>query len=88
VAAYVGCIAMVTSNAMAVIMDGFPHMAGTAASMAGTIRFGVGAVVGSLLSLVAAKSAWPMVTSMVLCTLISLLFYLHATRLAKAAKAA
>jgi len=56
--------------------------------MAGTIRFGVGAVVGSLLSLVAAKSAWPMVTSMVLCTLISLLFYLHATRLAKAAKAA
>jgi DHA1 family bicyclomycin/chloramphenicol resistance-like MFS transporter len=28
---------------MAVILDEFPHMAGTASSLAGTLRFGVGA---------------------------------------------
>ena len=28
VAAFVGCVSMVSSNAMAVILDEFPHMAG------------------------------------------------------------
>ena len=36
VAAFVGCVSMVSSNAMAVILDEFPHMAGTASSLAGT----------------------------------------------------
>ncbi len=60
VAAYVGCIAMITSNAMAVILDDFPHMAGTASSLAGTLRFGIGAVVGTLLSMLrrAAPGQW------------------------------
>ncbi|STV47914.1 MFS family multidrug transport protein [Klebsiella pneumoniae] len=35
VAAFVGCVSMVSSNAMAVILDEFPHMAGTASSLAG-----------------------------------------------------
>jgi hypothetical protein len=39
VAAFVGCVSMVSSNAMAVILDEFPHMAGTASSLAGTFRF-------------------------------------------------
>ena len=38
VAAFVGCVSMVSSNAMAVILDEFPHMAGTASSLAGTFR--------------------------------------------------
>lgn len=80
VAGYVGCIAMVTSNAMAVIMDDFPHMAGTAASLAGTIRFGTGALVGSLLSLFTARSAWPMVGSMAFCIITAVLLYLYASR--------
>ena len=42
VAMYVGGIAMITSNAMAVILEDYPHMAGTVSSLAGTIRFGVG----------------------------------------------
>jgi DHA1 family bicyclomycin/chloramphenicol resistance-like MFS transporter len=50
VAAFVGCVSMVSSNAMAVILDEFPHMAGTASSLAGTFRFGIGAIVGALLS--------------------------------------
>ncbi|VTP72348.1 Sulfonamide resistance protein [Leclercia adecarboxylata] len=36
IAAFVGCISIVSSNAMAVILDEFPHMAGTASSLAGT----------------------------------------------------
>jgi DHA1 family bicyclomycin/chloramphenicol resistance-like MFS transporter len=35
VAAFVGCVSMVSSNAMAVILDEFPHMAGTASSWRG-----------------------------------------------------
>jgi DHA1 family bicyclomycin/chloramphenicol resistance-like MFS transporter len=39
-------------NAMAVIiLDEFPHMAGTASSLAGTFRFGIGAIIGALLSM-------------------------------------
>ena len=35
VAAFVGCVSMISSNAMAVILDEFPHMAGTASSRRG-----------------------------------------------------
>lgn len=80
VAIYVGCIAMVMSNAMAVILDDFPHMAGTASSLAGTLRFGMGALVGSLLSLVSFTSAWPMIASMSLCSAAAFLLYGYAVR--------
>jgi len=80
VAVFVGCVAMVTSNGMAVILDDFPHMAGTASSLAGTLRFGVGAIVGALLSLASFNSAWPMVLSMAFCTLSSMLCYCYASR--------
>ncbi|WP_145599086.1 Bcr/CflA family multidrug efflux MFS transporter, partial [Yersinia alsatica] len=80
VAAYVGCIAMITSNAMAVILDDFPHMAGTASSLAGTLRFGIGAIVGTLLSMAPSRSAWPMVSSMAFCIIVAMLLYLYASR--------
>jgi DHA1 family bicyclomycin/chloramphenicol resistance-like MFS transporter len=63
VAAFVGCVSLVSSNAMAVILDEFPHMAGTASSLAGTFRFGIGAIVGALLSMSTFNSAWPMIWS-------------------------
>jgi len=85
---YVGCIALVTSNAMAVIMDDFPHMAGTAASLAGTIRFGTGAAVGSLLALFPAQSAWPMVGSMAFCIFVSVALYIYARRPTKSEQTA
>ena len=59
VAAFVGCVSMISSNAMAVILDEFPHMAGTASSLAGTFRFGIGAIVGALLSMATFTTAWP-----------------------------
>ncbi|AKH64771.1 MULTISPECIES: Bcr/CflA family multidrug efflux MFS transporter [Photorhabdus] len=80
VAAYVCGIAMITSNVMAVVLDGYPHMAGTVSSLAGTIRFGISALVGVLLAMLPARSAWPMVGSMVLCVILAVLFVIYAKR--------
>ncbi|MGK9172170.1 Bcr/CflA family multidrug efflux MFS transporter [Yokenella regensburgei] len=85
VAAFIGCVSLVSSNAMAVILDEFPHMAGTASSLAGTFRFGIGAIVGALLSLSTFTSAWPMIGSISLCATCSILFYLYASRGKKSA---
>lgn len=73
VAAFVGCVSMVSSNAMAVILDEFPHMAGTASSLAGTFRFGIGAIVGALLSMATFNTAWPMLWAMAFCATSSIL---------------
>jgi len=80
VATFVGCVSLVSSNAMAVILDEFPHMAGTASSLAGTFRFGIGAIVGALLSMSTFNSAWPMIWSITFCATSSVLFYLYASR--------
>lgn len=74
VAAFVGCVSMVSSNAMAVILDEFPHMAGTASSLAGTFRFGIGAIIGALLSMATFTTAWPMLISIAFCASSSILF--------------
>ncbi|RAY99272.1 Bcr/CflA family drug resistance efflux transporter [Enterobacter cloacae] len=84
VAAFVGCVSMVSSNAMAVILDEFPHMAGTASSLAGTFRFGIGAIVGALLSMATFTTAWPMLWAMAFCATSSIFFYLYASRPRKA----
>ncbi|WP_330982498.1 MULTISPECIES: Bcr/CflA family multidrug efflux MFS transporter [Enterobacterales] len=80
VAAFVGCVSMVSSNAMAVILDEFPHMAGTASSLAGTFRFGIGALVAALLSMATFTTAWPMLISIAFCATSSVLFYFYASR--------
>ncbi|WP_343553743.1 Bcr/CflA family multidrug efflux MFS transporter [Pantoea sp.] len=80
VAMFIGCVSTVSSNAMAVILDEFPHMAGTASSLAGTLRFGVGALVGALMSLVSINSAWPMVATIALCATISVVLFNYASR--------
>ncbi len=80
VAGYMGTISMISSNAMAVVLEDFPHMAGTAASLAGTLRFGVGAIVGGLLAMVTSASAWPMISSMAFCVIAAVFFYWYAMR--------
>lgn len=75
ISVFVGMLSVIGSNAMASILDRFPQVAGTANSLAGTIRFGTGAIVGFLISLVPITSAVPMLVSMFLCTLISVLSY-------------
>ncbi|WP_368541815.1 Bcr/CflA family multidrug efflux MFS transporter [Enterobacter soli] len=86
VAAFVGCVSMISSNAMAVILDEFPHMAGTASSLAGTFRFGIGAIVGALLSMATFNTAWPMLWAIAFCATSSILFYLYASRPRKTAR--
>ncbi|MFQ6454014.1 Bcr/CflA family multidrug efflux MFS transporter [Klebsiella pneumoniae] len=86
VAAFVGCVSMVSSNAMAVILDEFPHMAGTASSLAGTFRFGIGAIIGALLSMATFTTAWPMLISIAFCATCSIFFSLYASRRRKIAR--
>lgn len=78
VACYVGNIAMITSNAMAVILDDYPHMAGTASSLAGVLRFGIGAGVGAVVASFDMTTVWPMVGAMALCILIAASLVLYA----------
>ncbi|MDO6405175.1 MULTISPECIES: Bcr/CflA family multidrug efflux MFS transporter [Pantoea] len=80
VAMFIGCVSTVSSNAMAVVLDEFPHMAGTASSLAGTLRFGVGALVGALLSMINVSSAWPMVATIALCATVSIALFSYASR--------
>lgn len=80
VACYIGCISMVMSNSMAVVLDEFPHMAGATSSLAGTIRFGISALVGLLLAQINAHSAWPMIISMFMCLAVALVLFLYASR--------
>ena len=80
VAAFIGCVSMVASNAMAVILDEFPHIAGTVSSLAGTLRFGIGAITGALLSLFTFTSAWPMAGMIAGCATLSVLLFWYASR--------
>ena len=50
VAFFVGQNPLISSNATASILEKFPTMAGTANSLMGSVRFGVGAVMGSLVA--------------------------------------
>ncbi|MCC8373479.1 MULTISPECIES: Bcr/CflA family multidrug efflux MFS transporter [Photorhabdus] len=80
VAAYVCGIAMITSNVMAVVLDDYPHMAGTVSSLAGTVRFGISALVSILLAMLPARNAWPMVGSMVLSVILAVLLIIYAKK--------
>lgn len=82
VACYVGNIAMIISNAMAVILDDYPHMAGTASSLAGVLRFGIGAGVGAVVASFDMTTVWPMVGAMALCILVAASLVLYARRFA------
>lgn len=72
---FIGMNSTIGANASALILEKFPRTAGTANSVLGTLRFGGGAVVGSLLALVPVTSAIPMLATMILCITIAVLGY-------------
>ena len=72
---YVGMLSTVGSNATAAVLDKFPQMAGTANAVAGTMRFGIGSLVGALLSQIAVISAKPMLYAMALCVVLAAIIY-------------
>ncbi len=72
---FVGTISTIGSNSMALLLSGYPTMAGTASSLAGTLRFGTGSVIGAVVAVMPSDSAAPMIFVMSLCALLSALFY-------------
>lgn len=72
---YIGTISMVGSNTMACVLSSYPDLAGTASSLAGTMRFGIGTLVGGIISMSHMHSAWPLAISMALCSVLSVVFY-------------
>lgn len=75
---YLGMNGLIFGNAMAGFMAFFPSMAGTASAFAGALRFGLGALAGSIVSLLHDGSAMPMLIGMGLCGLLALGIYLLA----------
>lgn len=62
--AYLGVNALVIGNAMAGFMSDFPDLAGAASAFSGSVRFGFGALSGSLVSLMHDGSATPLLVGM------------------------
>ena len=79
VAFFVGQNPLISSNATASILEKFPTMAGTANSLMGSVRFGVGAVMGSLVASFKMETAAPMLYTMTACVVISVLSYYFLT---------
>ena len=87
IAGYIGCMSTIGGNSMAIILDFYPHIAGTASSLAGTIRFAVAGAVGISLSFLVSNlttvttvsdnsSEWLMTGSMVLCNFLAMGLFL------------
>lgn len=72
---YIGAMGLVVGNAMAGFMSEFPRLAGTASAFAGALRFGLGALIGSLVSLAQTHSAAPLLLGMAGCGLGALWVY-------------
>ncbi|MDP2570754.1 Bcr/CflA family multidrug efflux MFS transporter [Vibrio penaeicida] len=72
---FVGTIATIGSNSMALLLSGYPNMAGTASSLAGTLRFGMGSLMGALVAFMPSNTQVPMIMMMTLCAVLSALFY-------------
>ncbi len=72
---YVGTISVIGSNAMAIVLSVYPQQAGTASSIAGTLRFAIATVVGLIVASVHQDSAWPMCIAIALCSVLSSISY-------------
>lgn len=72
---YIGMAGLVLGNAMAGFMAFFPSMAGTASAFNGAVRFGLGALAGSAVSLLHDGSALPLLVGMGVCGLLAVSLY-------------
>jgi len=72
---FIGHISLVGANAMTGLMGHFPLSAGTASALAGTLRFGIGALVGILVNLTPPQSPLPMAIAIACCGVGSTLSY-------------
>lgn len=72
---FVGTISIIGSNSMGLLLSSYPQMAGTASSLAGTLRFGLGAAISGVIAVLPSGYMWPMVVSMFLCAMLSVSCY-------------
>ena len=79
VAICIGQNSLISSNAMASILEKFPHMAGTANSVTGTVRFAIGGLASSLVASIQMKTAAPMLYTMASCVILGGLCYYFLT---------
>ena len=69
-------LSLVAPNATASALQDFPHMAGTASALAGSLQFGLGAVTAALVGLWHDGTQLPMMATVGLCALASAATYL------------
>ncbi|GAM75438.1 MFS family multidrug transport protein [Vibrio ishigakensis] len=72
---YVGTISTVGSNSMALLLTKYPNMAGTTSSLAGTLRFGSGSIMGFVVAHMPGGESWPMLTMMGVCSFAAFLMF-------------
>lgn len=72
---FVAMIPTIGSNCMALLLSDYPHITGTAASLAGTFRFGLGALAAAFVAALPGNAQWPMVFVMASCGILSTYFY-------------
>lgn len=68
---FIGMVSTIASNVSALALEDFPQMAGTTNSLLGTMRFGVGSIVGAILSTFSISSERPMLYMMFACIVIA-----------------
>ncbi|MCG6200209.1 Bcr/CflA family multidrug efflux MFS transporter [Psychromonas antarctica] len=73
---YVSAISTVGSNSMAILLNDYPWIAGTASSLSGTLRFGLAGVAGAVISFLPATSSWPMVVVICCCAILGFACFL------------
>lgn len=72
---FIGTLSTIGSNSMGLLLSGYPTIAGTASSLAGTLRFGTGSVIGAVVAFMPSGVTWPMITVMSVCSLLSAALY-------------
>jgi len=73
---FVSTISTIGSNSMAILLTDYPNIAGTASSLAGTLRFGLAAGAAAIISFLPATSSWPMVIVICCCAALGGLCFL------------
>jgi len=68
---YTSAISTIGSNSMGLLLSAYPSIAGTASSLAGTLRFGLAGLAAAMISFLPAGTSWPMVGVICACAVLS-----------------
>ncbi|MCE2570291.1 Bcr/CflA family multidrug efflux MFS transporter [Motilimonas eburnea] len=80
VVSYVGVMSLIGSNCMTGILNDFSDIAGTATALSGTLRFGMGAVAGLIVSLFHSDNASTLAIGMAVSAILAITSYLLLVR--------